>query len=236
MHVIYAESLPKGYILKLREIFPQLKAIRIAASPNIYESISSHPDIFICAIDKGTLICSYSLDQKTLEQIENTGAKVIKSVSKPFGKYPDTCLLNAARIGDSIFHNTKLTDKSIKSEANNLSLNFIDVKQGYTRCSIIPVGNEAFITCDKGIAENGKISGFDVELIASGHVSLPGQNYGFIGGASGITPDENIFFLGDIRKHPNFNKISLFLERHHKRYVDMSDLPLLDAGGLIFLP
>jgi hypothetical protein len=64
------------------------------------------------------------------------------------------------------------------------NFNIIDVKQGYTKCSVLPVSNNAFITDDISIYNQCVSFGIDVLYVGKGDVSLPGYNYGFIGGCA----------------------------------------------------
>ena len=58
--------------------------------------------------------------------------------------------------------------------------------------------------------------------------------YGFIGGAASLFEDK-IYFLGDISKHPESEKILSFIEENGKTAVSLSDEQLADLGGIIFL-
>ena len=55
------------------------------------------------------------------------------------------------------------------------------LKQGYTKCSILPIREKAIITSDKNIAKELLNYDFDVLLLPSGDIILPSLNYGFIG-------------------------------------------------------
>ncbi len=61
------------------------------------------------------------------------------------------------------------------------------------------------------------------------------MNYGFIGGCSGLlSKNENeIGFLGDIEKHPNFEEIRDFLAKRGKKVVSLSNKKLIDLGSII---
>ena len=108
---------------------------------------------------------------------------------------------------------------------------FINVKQGYSKCNICPVAENAVITEDAGIYK--KLSGFmDVLLIEPGHVALQGYGYGFIGGAAGLIGDKKLYFNGRIDQLPDYERIMLFLEKHSVKAVT-EDYPLTDIGSVI---
>lgn len=157
------------------------------------------------------------------------------SQAAPHGNYPGTALLNAARVGRYIFCNPKYIDKVILDAAGQMGFELVKVNQGYARCSTIPVGKSALITCDAGIAKEARENGLDAELISPGNIALPGEKYGFIGGSSGIMPDGRIVFLGDISRHPDYPLISSFLDERGVGYIYLKGLPLFDAGTFIFV-
>lgn len=235
MHLIHSGDIPAPYIKNIDSNFPGLKKIPLLRSIDVYESIASHPDIFIFQLYSDTLIVSRSLPGKVVSLVKKTGAHIIKSDSFPQGEYPQTCVLNAAKVGRHIFCNSNYIDKKIKDSARAEGLMLIHVNQGYTRCSIVPVGKEALITSDKGIAKAGGKAGLDVLLVSEGNVLLPKQKHGFLGGATGVMDDRSIVFLGDIEKHPDFFAIKDFLNKHKIEYINIKGLPLFDAGSLIFI-
>ena len=94
---------------------------------------------------------------------------------------------NAVCTGKYFIHNLQYTDPDLlaaaeaKAAAEHTSLTKIHVKQGYTRCSLLPVDDQSFITSDTGIAKTLADYDTDVLLIRPGHILLPGFDYGFIG-------------------------------------------------------
>ena len=202
MYLVISENIPKQYIEKLHSLLPGSVYIQLSASNNTYFSIASHPDIFMCDIGNNTLIVAPSLPKPVIDHVRAAGRDVVYAEASPAGTYPGTAMLNAVRVGKHLIHNLQSTDGGIKRFADKAGLKFIDVAQGYARCSVIPITDTALITCDAGIAKETRKAGLDTLLISPGRIILPGEQYGFIGGASGILPDGRILFLGDITKHP----------------------------------
>ena len=97
------------------------------------------------------------------------------------------------------------------------------------------VNERSLVTSDRGIYESALDEGFKALLISQGHVSLPGEGYGFIGGASGVIDNERVILLGDIALHPDRENISRFVSTSGVELIILDDLPLLDAGTLIIL-
>ena len=235
MNLIHSCDIPGSYIDGLERIFPGIRRIAIPRARDIYASIASHPDIFLFRPDPGTLIYSPSLPPGIVEAIRSTGVRLVPSYSTPEGEYPKTAVLNAVRIGDRVLHKADITDRSIKDFAAGNGLQAVNIPQGYASCSIVPVGNDAIITPDNGIAGAVSGSGLDVLLIFPGYVELPGEKYGFIGGAKGVLDDGTIIFLGDIRLHPDHGAITGFLTKYGIAHKYIPGLPLFDAGGLFFI-
>jgi hypothetical protein len=233
--IIHSLDLPEPYLRVLSVAFPEASLIPIPRSTDVYPSIASHPDIFIFTPDRKHFVVPDSLPDSIVHAISAAGFRVILSHAVPKGEYPGTCVLNAVRVGKYIFHNIKYTDLSIKCLASELGLELVHVNQGYARCSVIPVGQDSLITCDPGIDKAARAKGLDSKLVATDKLLLLGQKHGFIGGASGNTPDGKIVFLGDISGHPDSEDILPFLAKYGIKYVSFQELPLFDAGSIIFI-
>lgn len=150
-------------------------------------------------------------------------------------KYPGDVLLNVASLGNTLILNPSTCAKEILDYAYQEGMNIIKVKQGYTKCSTLIVNDHAIITEDEGIYKAVLDSNLNIDalLIKKGYVNLSGYDYGFIGGAS-VVIDKNVFFFGAIQKHPDYDKIKLFLDGQGKNIIQLSDdKPLLDIGGCV---
>jgi len=235
MLLIYCQDIPGKYIIGIKDIYKDIDLLPVPRSSDVYTSISSHPDIFLFFSKINRLIFSSSLPNDFIRKLKDTGLITIKSHNTPTGQYPNTAILNACRIGNYVLHNSNLTDSAIQREASLNNMKLIHVNQGYTRCSVVPVSGRAVITSDILISKQARKLGISVLDISKGHILLPGQEYGFIGGTMGKTPDNTIVFLGDIKLHPDGSRIENFLRTHNAKYICLPDLPLFDAGTLIFV-
>ena len=108
----------------------------------------------------------------------------------------------------------------------------IPVKQRYARCSICVVDEHSIITADHGIAKSCQ-GLLDVLEIESGHIELPGFDYGFIGGCSFKLNAHELAFTGNLRDHPDAGRIESFLRERGVESVCMRDGPLLDIGSAV---
>lgn len=233
MIIIHDFRVPTEYTSSLMGKLPEAVLIPFKAEEGrVYPSISSHPDIYFFKLDSNTLIHSPHLDEGFIEGLGKKGLTLIEGEEKLGTVYPETARYNAARCGGFFFHNTSFTDKAILEKVQEKGLTSVNIPQGYARCSILSACENAIITSDEGIAQETEKRGFKTLLISNGHILLPGENYGFIGGTGGLTPDGRVIMLGDPRKHPDGGRIVDFLEENASGSIFLEGLPLYDAGGL----
>ena len=208
--------------------------IKLPCFSALQEPVSAHPDMLLF-IGKGKLVCHESYFAFAEEQIkriaEATGSEIVLSDEIVGEKYPSDVLFNAAPVGDKLICKKNATSGLV---LDLYSQKIIDVKQGYAKCSICTVGDNAIITADPSIAKAAKENGIDVLKIEASHTRLDGYDCGFIGGASGADKD-NVYFCGSIDLHPDVERIKDFCQKHGKTAVSLSDEPLYDFGTLMFI-
>lgn len=214
-----------------------MKNLLCGEAPEWLKSAFKHYDINI--IENGR--CD-ALSEATAHHIDLVLVKILERwfgkddiSNKLTDKYPGDVPLNVASLGNTIICNPNTCAKEILDYATQNEMNIIKVKQGYTKCSILIVNDHAIITEDEGIYKAVLDSGYKIDalLIKKGYVSLLGYDYGFIGGAS-VVLDENVFFFGAIQKHPDYDKIKVFLNKQGKQIIQLSDdKQLLDIGGCV---
>lgn len=234
MLIIHDHRIPRAYLEGIAGSFPDAATYALdMPQAEVYGSISCHPDIYFCRLGGNVLVYAPSVPKEILDALKRSGIELMKGLKDPGGAYPDTARYNAARVGRTVFHNLNCSDAAIKGFCAAREIEFAHVQQGYAACSIVPVGDNALITSDGGIAGAARERGFDVLKVSAGAVSLPGEKYGFIGGASGVLPDGGVIFLGDIKKHPDHARISGFAEKHGVELRHQEGLPLYDGGRLL---
>ena len=175
--------------------------------------------------------------------LNNMGVSIIKSTCcsntyEAIKYHPDisVCKLNDNNIvilKNFAIHNFKYTDKVILNYLEKNNIKKINVSQGYCKCSICIVDDNSLITSDEGIYKEVIKYGIDCLLIEKGHIDLFELNYGFIGGCSFLISNNELAFLGNIKNHPDYDKILDFIESKNKKLVSLSDDKLLDLGSVI---
>ena len=114
-----------------------------------YPAISCHPDIFFCQM-KGRLIVAPNAPEKYKTTLAKNGISFIEGESLVGEKYPDTARYNAVCTSKYLIHNFRYTDSVISNHTEELDL--IHSGQGYTRCNLLALKDDHFITSDAGIA------------------------------------------------------------------------------------
>lgn len=206
----------------LTELF---SVIKLRPFRLIGEAVASHADMLLCPIGGRLAVHGlYYAENKDL--FEQAKIKTVMANESASEKYPDDILLNGLFLSQNLYGRI---DK-LSSLLTDFASEKIFVKQGYTRCSVCKINENAIITADKTIADAASSHGVDVLTISPGHVTLDGYDYGFIGGAS-FTYRDKIFFFGRIEDHPDYLKMRDFAEKHSAKLISLSDLPLCDIGG-----
>lgn len=215
---------------------PQLKSaleeIGITIHPldrdeRLDDRISYHTDVLCCNLGKNNVVFSKPQPQIDIDDINITISDAA------FGKnYPYDVPLNAAVIKNLIICNIKYTDPHILSYAHKNNWKIIDVKQGYAKCSILPITQSAVITDDIGIYSALSDIGFDV-LFIDKCVRCEGYDCGFIGGAAARLSEDSIFFTGIFEDNETKRRIESFINKHSLKTIYLTDLPIFDVGSII---
>ncbi|MBR5140769.1 MAG: hypothetical protein IKV16_06915, partial [Clostridia bacterium] len=148
--------------------------------------------------------------------------------------YPLDAIFNGLVMDNKLFCKKDSFSKEILAFCEKEGIQIIPTKQGYPACTVLKISENAAITADRGMQKALLLAGIDVLLIEDGSISLPPYEYGFIGGA-GEADGDAVYFFGNIESHHDAVKIIDFIEKHGKRIVSLSDEPLRDLGGMIFI-
>lgn len=210
-----------------------VEAISVPRCPDIAPEVSSHPDMIFHHLGDNKMIYYKGAAEPVCRRLEELGFELSESSAKLEAKYPKDIALNAARVGNYLFCNEKYTEKTVLEFCGNNKIHIINVKQGYAKCSVCVVDSNSIITADKSIASAATEYGLQALLISPGSISLPGYNYGFIGGCCGKIARNKIMFCGDITSHPDYKKIKDFLSKRNVEIEILGSGPLFDIGSII---
>lgn len=205
--------------------------VMLPKQENIYDEISSHVDIFFSKIGENLI---YSKDVK-IEDLDLT--KCIEGYKKASGSYPDDTPYNVCILGKTCVCNLKNVDKKVMEVLNSCNYSVIEVKQGYTRCSIAKTSENSCITTDRGIYNKLIKQNIDclyieennIKLLKDGKIS---NMKGFIGGCTALLGNKFIIF-GDIDKLESKEKIKEHINKYNLELIDFKGLEVLDLGGIM---
>ena len=195
-------------------------------SDNLHPSVCAHPDMTITHLGGNRFICSpdsYDYYKSALPQ-----AELIKGTIGLSSEYPHDVTYNITLLNGFVFMNTATEQVNVFNGGK-----IINVRQGYTKCSICVVAENAIITADTGIYKAARENGIDALLISAGHIELPGMNYGFIGGASGLIAPDTLAVNGDINTHPDGERITDFCKYHNVNIASLKRGAICDIGSIL---
>ena len=196
-----------------------------------YEAISGHPDVFFCKTDK-TLIIAANLPQHYKNILKNNNISFIEGMKKTGQKYPATAYFNAVISENYIIHNFDFTDEKILK--NTSSKRKIKINQAYSRCSILPLKKNNFITSDKGIQKTLSENKLNYLFVSPEKMILPGFSNGFIGGCCGVF-ENKIFLMGSLKYFPDGEKFKQFADKLGYEIIELYDGPLFDGCSILFV-
>lgn len=199
--------------------------------------VASHPDMLMFLTEKH-IICHadyYSQASNTLDFLSRKTQRELFLTDEPIGeKYPRDILFNALVCEKYVFCKQDSISRCVLQYAEETGLTVVNVRQGYAKCSVCYIGENAIITADRGIAKEAKKHVFDVLEISPDGVSLDSLSCGFIGGATGVFED-TVYFCGSLDSHPNSSEIRAFCASHGKNVCSLSDEKLYDVGTMFFV-
>ena len=205
--------------------------IKIPRDNNLYKAIDGHTDIQLNILDTNTIIVNKNIDLTFKELLKRKNINFIESFSTLSSKYPNNISLNAYITDNYLIHNLKFIDKKILDYCKNKKI--INVKQGYTKCSILPLREKPIITNDNGIYNTLKSEGFDILLLPFGDIELSGLNYGFIGGVGGMISSDCMAFFGSLDNYTYGQEVKNFLYKYDIKPIYLNNTKLIDRGSLL---
>ena len=208
----------------------EIDCIFVESVENIYDEISSHVDIFSCKV-KNQIICAKNikLTDYSFKFLEGSNIE-----NNNFVKY-NFCITKKFVIG-----NFKYIDEVLKRTIEENELEKINVKQGYAKCNILALTDNAYITSDNGIKNVLEKYGFDVLYLPDEDIKLLDKNgkfsnmRGFIGGATCIIDNEVILF-GDVKFLKQGKAFEKFIEKYGYTLKYFENEEIVDYGSAIYI-
>ena len=203
-------------------------------------AVASHTDMLLCHLGNEVIsvadycdVAAY-LFTDLVEMLGGSGIRVAFTADSLSHEYPEDCRLNVLVMGEHIFLKADSVSPYIIERAESLGLSVVNVKQGYPACTVLGLDAWHAITADGGMARAMREVGITVCEISDGGILLPPYEYGFIGGCAGVHGGR-VYFSGDVKSHPDRDKILAFCRECGYEAVSLSRGPLLDVGGIVFI-
>lgn len=226
MQILTNNNLPQQAIEKLSG-FGEI--ILLETNGLVYDAISNHPDIFCCPVGD-ELIIAPNLPNNLKKQFSKSGINIKEGIKNVEGQYPNTAIFNVVVNDNFIIGNKNVMDESLLALSSTRKP--IHVNQAYTRCNLLPLPGEKFITSDVGIFKQLKKNNLTVIFVEPKGIVLMGFKNGFFGGCCGVK-ENRVFIAGSLNHFPEGEKIKTFL--HGFEIVELYDGPLLDVGSIFFI-
>lgn len=209
--------------------------IEVKKNNEIYPEISSHVDIFDCKVKEKIIA-----EKRVYDILKNKLKRdIIQGNSNIHSTYPNDINYNVCIVGNRAIHNFKYTDTKIIEELNKNKFELINVKQGYSNCSIAVINENSIILSDRGMYNNLKNRGLDIlflDYIPDIKLFNENREYsqknGFVGGAISRIGN-NIVIFGDLDKIDYDGKIKGFIEERNLDIIDFKKLDVIDYGGVV---
>jgi hypothetical protein len=194
----------------------------------VYKSISGHPDIFMCQGGDG-IVLAPGIPVEIRKMLSTKGIRLFEGEVNPGKTYPESARFNVVVTAEYIIHNLKNTDPAILEAFPGRK--HLHVNQGYTRCNLLALGRNHFITSDKGIENVISAEGKKVLFVDPKPVRLKGQKHGFFPGCCGVYNDE-LLISGSLSFHPEKDRIAGFIHEGGFIIRELFQGELTDVGGI----
>ncbi len=208
-----------------------IRTVSPVPNPVLPAETARHADMLLC--HAGGNVCFLSPEQTALAQrLRREGFTVFFS-APPGAAYPDDIKLNAAVGKDFALALTEHIDAGLARYLRETGRTMIPVKQGYAKCGLCFVTDNAFITEDPALAEALERRGAEVLRIAPGDVYLSEAHHGFFGGACGKIAPDKLAVTGSLSFHRDGERIRAFCATHGVTTVELTDGRIVDTGGIL---
>ena len=212
-----------------------INALFMPDNPYVDPRLSGHTDLSVLHLGGNRLLLApYLKGSSFSRQLEDRGFEIKFASIEQSALYPNDAQMNVCILGNKVIYNPQTgSDAIVKYLTIGNGAIHVSSRQGYSRCSVCVVDDNAIITADEGICRSAEAHGVDVLKIRPGYIDLSGFDYGFIGGASFKFSDTKLAFTGGLDRHPDAERIIEFISLHNVDIVYITDKPAFDIGGAI---
>ena len=196
--------------------------------------LSGHADLSVMHVGANVLVFQRCYESSIIvNYLTNRGFLIFFTEIQQNMSYPSDAGLCACIVGKHILHKAEITDPTVKRLIDDKK--FININQGYAKCSVCTVDSESIITSDAGAAKAAKIAGLNVLETASGEIALDGFDTGFIGGALFKISHDTMLCTGTLDTHPDKERITEFLSSRGIKLEYLTNERAFDIGSAVLL-
>lgn len=196
---------------------------------SLHPEVYRHQDILMCRTGGNRIFLDPSLNGSVLE-----GEGFTVSTCAPLTRdYPGDVRLNVAVSRDYFIYNPASADPDLVAELRKSGKKGLETKQGYTKCSVCFVTENAVITEDESIYKALEGTGIDTLFISKGDVFLSDNHYGFFGGSTGKIDKNTLAVTGSLATHRDGEKIKDFCLTHGVKILELTKGRITDVGGIL---
>lgn len=210
----------------------QIALLYSKANISIDRCAANHADMAVHCTGGGTVVADCS-QTELITKLRQQGATVVPTERPVSGAYPADVALNCVSIGGRLLCREDAVSERLREAYEKKGVLILNVKQGYTKCSTLPIGENAVITDDETIFKACMSLKLDCLKISRGDIYLDGVHEGFIGGSGFMLNKKTAVFFGELSTHKDGKKISDFLKRHGVDFVELTEGQLQDIGGVV---
>ncbi len=208
----------------------EIEPVILTGKLNCDDAVKNHPDLYISHIDRELILFA---ENNCSIAGELNNYKVCNFENREKYNYPFDAMMNCVALGNRLIGNISILHREIVDYAEKRGYELINVNQGYTKCNICVVNENSIITEDTGIYNALIKFGMNVLLLEKNFVQIKKYKYGFIGGASGKISSDKLAFAGNIKLHPEYDKIFRFLYNNEVEAISLGEAPLFDYGSIL---
>ena len=179
MLAIIDHRAPKAATGNLRKYVDEV--FQFESSGITTNSISGHPDIFIYQDEFNLVVAPNSL-LSLLEFLDTHKVKFNFGNKKVGTNFENSVPYNCLSTKHYFFHKAGNTDPAIIKL--NHDKEFINLPQAYTRCSLTHLGNNKYVTSDRGIEKKFLEKDLDCFYFPPEQISIMDHKHGFFGGTN----------------------------------------------------
>ena len=194
-------------------------------------SISGHPDIFIYQ-DQNQLVIAPNAPAELFGILDSHNITYVKGKNSIGDEFHNSVQYNCLSTSHFLFHKSGYADPVILEI--NKDKEFIQLPQAYTKCSLVHLCEDNYLTSDGGIEKVLLRKGLSCFYFNPENITIQDHNNGFIGGTIGIW-GKRIFFNGHVELHADGKRLKEHLLNLDFDIVNLSDEYLYDGGCIFFV-